>query len=127
MAVPGNVADRAHGPPAECIGAQRGARAMQFSSEIIFDVLRKYEPEHPLLVEAYSEVVLRFLDLPRALAFMDNAAQLPWDLREVTRVSPFSFGIYVSRIKETMTLEDPETTIERLYHDMYGEHKASFR
>ena len=38
----------------------------------------------------------------------------------VDRVSPFSFGLYVSKIKETMTLEDPETTIERLYHEMYG-------
>jgi ATP-dependent Lhr-like helicase len=35
-------------------------------------------------------------------------------------VSPFSFGIFVSKLKETMTLEDPETTIERLYHEMYG-------
>jgi ATP-dependent Lhr-like helicase len=26
----------------------------------------------------------------------------------------------VSKLKETMTLEDPETTIERLYHEMYG-------
>jgi ATP-dependent Lhr-like helicase len=28
--------------------------------------------------------------------------------------------MYVSRIRETMMLEDPETTIERLYHEMYG-------
>ena len=35
------------------------------------------------------------------------------------------FGIFVSKIKETMTLEDPETTIERLYHDMYGADLAS--
>jgi ATP-dependent helicase Lhr and Lhr-like helicase len=106
--------------PRRVHGAQRGAKATQFSSEIIFDVLRKYEPDHPLLAEAYSEVILRFLDLPRALEFMDRVATLPWDLREVSRVSPFSFGIFVSRIKETMTLEDPETTIERLYHEMYG-------
>jgi ATP-dependent Lhr-like helicase len=44
----------------------------------------------------------------------------PWDFRPTERVSPFSFGMYVSRIRETMTLEDPETTIERLYHEMYG-------
>ncbi len=106
--------------PRRVHGADRGARATQFSSEIIFDVLRKYEPDHPLLVEAYAEAVLRFLDLPRALDFMDRAAGLPWDLREVARISPFSFGIYASTIKETMTLEDPETTIERLYHEMYG-------
>ena len=60
------------------------------------------------------------LDLPRAITFLEQVATLPWELRELDRVSPFSFGIYVSKIKETMTLEDPETTIERLYHEMYG-------
>jgi ATP-dependent Lhr-like helicase len=106
--------------PRRVHGAERGARAMQFSAEIIFDVLRRYEPDHPLLGEAYADVILRFLDLPRAIAFLDQVATLPWELRELDRVSPFSFGIYVSKIKETMTLEDPETTIERLYHEMYG-------
>jgi ATP-dependent helicase Lhr and Lhr-like helicase len=71
-------------------------------------------------MEAYSEATLRFLDLPRALKFLDTINSSPWDVRELERVSPFSFGIYVSKIKETMTLEDPETTIERLYHSMYG-------
>ena len=41
-------------------------------------------------------------------------------MQPVDRVSPFSFGIYVSRIKETMTLEDPDVVIERLYNEMYG-------
>ena len=113
--------------PRRVHGAERGARATQFSSEIIFDVLRKYEPDHPLLTEAYAESVLRFLDLPRAVAFLDRAAALPWDLREVPRISPFSFGIYASTIKETMTLEDPETTIERLYHEMYGQQPDNVR
>jgi ATP-dependent Lhr-like helicase len=113
--------------PRRVHGADRGARATQFSSEIIFDVLRKYEPDHPLLVEAYAEAVLRFLDLPRALDFMERAAGLPWDLREVARISPFSFGIYASTIKEAMTLEDPETTIERLYHEMYGRQPTAER
>jgi ATP-dependent Lhr-like helicase len=108
--------------PRRVHGQERGARALQWSSEIIFEVLRQHEPGHPLLEEAYAEATLRFLDLPRALAFMDTVADLPWDYREIPRVSPFSFGIFVSRIKETMTLEDPETTIERLYHEMYGVH-----
>jgi ATP-dependent Lhr-like helicase len=106
--------------PRRVHGEERGARALQWSSEIIFEVLRKYEPDHPLLLEAYAEATLRFLDLPRALAFLDRVAELPWDFRALPRVSPFSFGMYVSRIRETMTLEDPETTIERLYHEMYG-------
>lgn len=106
--------------PRRVRGEERGARALQWSAEIIFEVLRKYEPGHPLLLEAYAEATLRFLDLPRALGFMAATEALPWDFRRVERVSPFSFGMYVSRIRETMTLEDPETTIERLYHEMYG-------
>jgi ATP-dependent Lhr-like helicase len=106
--------------PRRTRGVERGSRALQWSSEIIFEVLRKHEPDHPLLEEAYAEATLRFLDLPRALDFLDTINQLPWDVRELARVSPFSFGIYVSKIKESMTLEDPETTIERLFHAMYG-------
>jgi ATP-dependent Lhr-like helicase len=106
--------------PRRVHGAERTHRAMHFSSEMIFEVLLQFEPDHPLLVEAYSEVTLRFLDLPRALGFMDQVATMRWDMREIGRISPFSFGIFVSKIKETMTLEDPETTIERLYHEMYG-------
>ena len=101
-------------------GTERKSHALQWSAEIIFNVLRQREPDHPLLTEAYAEATQRFLDLPRALDFLTRAAALPWDLRELERVSPFAFGIYVSTIKETMTLEDPETTIERLYHEMYG-------
>jgi ATP-dependent helicase Lhr and Lhr-like helicase len=107
--------------PRRVRGEERGARALQWSSEIIFEVLRKHEPDHPLLAEAYAEATLRFLDLPRTLQFMDTAAVLPWRALELKRVSPFGFGMYVSRIRETMTLEDPETTIERLYHEMYGD------
>ena len=106
--------------PRRVRGEERGARALQWSSEVIFEVLRKHEPDHPLLQEAYIEATLRFLDLPRALAFLEKVADLPWEFRILERVSPFSFGMYVSRIRETMTLEDPETTIERLYHEMYG-------
>jgi ATP-dependent Lhr-like helicase len=106
--------------PRRVHGQERGARALQFSSEIIFEVLRKHEPDHPLLVEAYAEATLRFLNLPRALAFLEIVSVLPWDFRALSRVSPFGFGMYVSRIRETMTLEDPETTIERLYHEMYA-------
>ena len=109
--------------PRRTRGAERGARSLQWSSEIIFEVLRKHEPDHPLLAEAYADATLRFLDLPRAIRFFDDAAALPWQLRVVERVSPFSFGIFVSKLKETMTLEDPETTIERLYHEMYGVEK----
>jgi ATP-dependent Lhr-like helicase len=105
--------------PRQQFGRERPSRALQWSTEIIFEVLQKYEPDHPLLAEAYYEAAHTFLDLPRAFDFLVRARDLSWQWVEVDRVSPFSFGIFVSKIKETMMMEDPEAAIERLYHEFY--------
>jgi ATP-dependent Lhr-like helicase len=105
--------------PRRQFGQERKGRNLQWSTEVIFEVLQKYEPTHPLLAEAYYEAAHTFLDLPRAVAFLEQAQTLSWNLMEIDRVSPFSFGIFVSKIKETMMMEDPETAIERLYHEFY--------
>ena len=105
--------------PRNQFGEQRNRRAMQWSTEVIFEVLQKYEPDHPMLAEAYYEAEHTFLDLPRAIDFLQRARALNWNLLPVEKVSPFAFGIFVSKIKETMMMEDPEAAIERLYHEFY--------
>jgi ATP-dependent Lhr-like helicase len=105
--------------PRRQFGKERKGRNLQWSTEVIFEVLQKYEPDHPLLAEAYHEAAHVFLDFPRARDFLEKARGLSWQLRKVDRVSPFAFGIFVSKIKETMMMEDPETAIERLYHEFY--------
>ena len=107
--------------PRQQFGRERPSRTLQWSTEVIFEVLQKYEPDHPLLAEAYYEAAHTFLDLPRAIEFLLKARDLSWQRVEVDRVSPFAFGIFVSKIKETMMMEDPETAIERLYHEFYND------
>jgi ATP-dependent Lhr-like helicase len=41
-------------------------------------------------------------------------------MRELPTVSPFSFPIYASVIKESMMLEDPSAAVERIYHEMFA-------
>ena len=105
--------------PRHQFGRERSGRNLQWSTEVIFEVLQKYERGHPLLAEAYHEAEHTFLDLPRALEFLQQARKLSWRPVEVEKVSPFAFGIFVSKIKETMMMEDPEAAIERLYHEFY--------
>jgi ATP-dependent Lhr-like helicase len=105
--------------PRRQFGRERKGRNLQWSTEVIFEVLQKYEPDHPMLAEAYYEAAHTFLDLPRAMEFLERAQSLNWKLIEVERVSPLAFGIFVSKIKETMMMEDPEAAIERLYHEFY--------
>lgn len=113
------VAQTALMVPRQLRGERRPVRQMQWSTEIIYNVLRQHEPDHPLLAEAYAEATLKFLDLPAALAFLEGIPKMPIVQVATPQVSPFSFGVYASRIRETLMLEDPDTAIERLFHEMY--------
>lgn len=101
-------------------GQQRKRKQLNWSAEVIFRVLEQYEPDHPLLEEAYRQATHTFLDADEANAFLSAVQDYQWNLRELPTVSPFSFPIYASKIKETMMLEDPAVAVERIYHELYA-------
>lgn len=98
-------------------GHERRIKQLRWSSEVLFRVLCQHEPDHPLLEQARREAAHTFLDLPRAQDFLKSAETLEWRLNHVPVVTPFSFGIFASKIKEGMMLEDPEEAIERLWRE----------
>jgi ATP-dependent Lhr-like helicase len=102
-------------------GESKSARKMQWSAEVIFNVLAQYEPDHVLLREARRDTMHTFLDAPAAAAFLDDlqAQRRPIRLRPVTEVPPLSFGMYATKIKEALLVEDPRETLERLYHQWW--------
>ena len=97
-------------------GEERKVRQLRLSAEILFRVLTEHEPDHPMLVQAIREATHTFLDLPVALQFLRDVQTMRWELVPVPVVSPFSFGLFASKIKEGLMLEDPEAAIERLWH-----------
>ncbi len=106
--------------PRNLPGRERKPRQLSWSSEVLFRVLEQHEPNHPLLEEAYRQAMHTFLDAETAYSFLDGAQGLDWKLRELPVVSPFSFPIYASKIKENMMLEDPAAALERIYFEMYA-------
>ncbi|HEY5035606.1 MAG TPA: DEAD/DEAH box helicase, partial [Chthoniobacterales bacterium] len=106
--------------PRNLPGRERKPRQLSWSSEVLFRVLENHEPDHPLLEEAYRQATHTFLDAETAFAFLKEVQSYEWKLRELPVVSPFSFPIYASKIKENMMLEDPATAIERIYFEMYA-------
>jgi ATP-dependent Lhr-like helicase len=106
--------------PRNLPGRERRPKQLTWSSEVLFRVLEQHEPDHPLLREAYRQALHTFLDAEEALAFLDEVQSFDWKLRELPVVSPFSFPIYASVIKETMMLEDPAVAVERIYREMYA-------
>jgi ATP-dependent Lhr-like helicase len=104
--------------PRNLPGGERKMRQIRWSADILFKVLAQHEPDHPLLEQAVHEAKHTFLDLDRAIAFLEEVRSMEWELVEVPAVSPFAFGLYASKIKESMMMETPEEAIERLYGAM---------
>jgi ATP-dependent Lhr-like helicase len=106
--------------PRNLPGKKRKQKQLSWSAEVLFRVLERHEPEHPLLIEAYRQATHTFLDAEAAYRFLDEVQTFDWKLLELPTVSPFSFAIYASVIKENMMLEDPTAAIERIYREMYA-------
>jgi ATP-dependent Lhr-like helicase len=105
--------------PRNLPGRERKLKQMHWSAEVLFRVLEQHEPDHPLLAEAYRQATYVFLDTEGACEFLATVGTFEWQLRELSAISPFSFPIYASVIKESMMLEDPGAALERIYHEMY--------
>ncbi|MFN2623093.1 MAG: DEAD/DEAH box helicase [Chthoniobacterales bacterium] len=106
--------------PRNLPGKKRKPKQLSWSAEVLFRVLERHEPDHPLLIEAYRQATHTFLDAEAAYRFLDEVQDFDWKLLELPTVSPFSFAIYASVIKENMMLEDPTAAIERIYREMYA-------
>jgi len=123
MAIPWRRSNRFNSA-APTAGPARQRKQLGWSSQVLFRVLEQHEPDHPLLVEAHRQATHTFLDADEAYRLLDAAENADWKFRELRSVSPFSFPIYASVIKESMMLEDPTIAIERIYHEMYGQLKS---
>jgi ATP-dependent Lhr-like helicase len=100
---------------------QKSVRKLQWSAEVIFNVLQRHEPSHVLLREARRDMLQSFIDAETAQAFLAAQTTRPVRLRSVLKVPPLSFAMYATKIKEALLVEDPYETMERLYHQWWSE------
>jgi len=100
---------------------QKSVRKLQWSTEVIFNVLQQHEPNHVLLREARRDTLQTFIDAEAAQEFLAAQAARPVRLRTVVKVPPLSFAMYATKIKEALLVEDPYETMERLYHQWWKE------
>lgn len=102
-------------------GERKPLRKLQWSAEVIFNVLREHEPDHVLLREARRDAMGNFLDRAGAEAFLRRSADRPVRMRRVERVPPLSFAMYASKLREALLVEDPRETMERLFNQWWSQ------
>ncbi|TCM18727.1 ATP-dependent Lhr-like helicase [Novosphingobium sp. PhB165] len=70
-------------------GTRKSGRQVTFSTDLIYDVLRKYEPDHLLIEAAWADARARMTDVARVADVLDRAAREVDHVR-LDRISPLS-------------------------------------
>ena len=89
-------------------------RQLQASSGLLYDVLRRHDPDHPLLWQADHEVLELHLEVKRLRRVMLRMArsQLVW--KEPPRLTPLSFPLWVERLRAGISADDWRSRVERM-------------
>lgn len=88
VAVIGGLVERQHP------GKRKSGRQVTFSTDLIYDVLRKYEPDHLLLRAAWEDARARMTDVGRLAGLLDRAAETIIHV-DLPRVSPLAVPVLV--------------------------------
>jgi ATP-dependent helicase Lhr and Lhr-like helicase len=95
VAVIGGLVERQHP------GKRKTGKQVTFSTDLIYDVLRKYEPDHVLLEAAWADARLRMTDIGRLGELLDRAADELVHV-ELDRVSPLAVPVMTLIGREAM-------------------------
>ena len=90
-------------------GKRKTGRQVTFSTDLIYDVLRKYEPDHMLLTAAWEDAKGRLTDVGRLADLLDRAPKAMIH-QKLDRVSPLAVPVLVliGREKVAMGTADDE-------------------
>jgi ATP-dependent Lhr-like helicase len=95
-------------------GKQAGAKQLQNSSALMFEVFRKYDPENLLLKQAFDEVSNNQLESERLAAALNRINSQELVLVQLDKPSPFAFPILVDRLRGTVSSETLEDRIRKM-------------
>jgi ATP-dependent Lhr-like helicase len=84
------------------LGKRKSGRQVTFSTDLIYDVLRRYEPDHLLLRAAWEDARTRLTDVARLGHLLERAADTLVHAR-LDRVSPLAVPVMVMIGREAVT------------------------
>ncbi|MBX9795988.1 ligase-associated DNA damage response DEXH box helicase [Sphingomonas sp.] len=82
-------------------GKRKTGRQVTFSTDLIYDVLRRYEPEHVLLKAAWADARTKLTDIGRLADLLDRAAGTMLHV-DLPRVSPLAVPVLVMIGRESV-------------------------
>lgn len=91
-------------------GKRKSGRQVTFSTDLIYDVLRRYEPDHILLEAAWADARARMTDVGRLGALLDRAAATMVH-KDLERISPLAVPVFVLIGRESVAGADTDDAL----------------
>jgi ATP-dependent Lhr-like helicase len=104
VAVIGGLIERQHP------GKRKTGKQVTFSTDLIYDVLRKYEPDHPLLEAAWADARARLTDVARLADLLERAAGTLLH-KALPRISPLAVPVLVLIGRESVGSADTDDAL----------------
>jgi ATP-dependent helicase Lhr and Lhr-like helicase len=98
-------------------GQLKRSRHLQSSSQLIFDVMRLYEPDNLLLKQAYAEILYGQMENARMRTALLRIQQSEIVIKETEKFSPFAFPIVVDSLRDKLTSEKLSDRIKKMVMD----------
>lgn len=99
-------------------GQGRSTRQLQASSELFFDVFRRYEPDNLLLLQSQREVLEQELEFTRLERTLARIGQCVVRTVRPPRPTPFAFPLMVARIREKLSTEKVADRVRRMLEEL---------
>jgi ATP-dependent helicase Lhr and Lhr-like helicase len=104
VAVIGGLIERQHP------GKRKTGKQVTFSTDLIYDVLRKYEPDHLLLKAAWDDARARLTDVARLGDLLDRAAGTLLH-KSLARISPLAVPVLILIGRESVGSADTDDAL----------------
>ena len=98
----------------EMPGRRSATRDLQVSSNLLFEVFTRYDPDNLLLEQSRQEILERQLELTRLKTTLLALEERPCLLRETPSLTPMAFPLWADRLTAILPAGDANDRLERM-------------
>lgn len=95
-------------------GRNVGAKHLQASAGLLFDVFKKYDQNNLLLKQTFDEIMANQLEIKRLTEVLERIANFDIVITHPDKPTPFAFPIMVDRLRAKLTSEKLEDRLKRM-------------
>jgi len=95
-------------------GKRAGRRDLQTSSNLLYEVFERYDPDNLLLEQARREILDNQLELTRLKSTLEELASRPIHFQKCQRLTPMAFPLWADRLQAHYQGEDSASRLEKM-------------